>query len=289
MGWTTPRDYVTNEVLTAAILNVDHRDNLNVLSTHAHSNAAGNGSSTLGNLVKTTFTDASAPSAPGSGLTALYTVSGRPHYRAGSSGSDTTLAIIGDVHAQTHASAHQPGGGDAMAVDASAATGSLRTLGTGSTQGAAGNHTHTAVDDVAATTAVSTNDSIAMAVTKGDATGVLSLGSTFTIATETITLGASARIWAAGFAVMEMNTAVTNTPRLELLIDGTIISAQNFATGINSADSVKDYSAVVSGVADEGAGSKVCLIRIKNYASGGSNDASYDVIGGLGCGAMKAS
>jgi len=176
-----------------------------------------------------------------------------------------------------------------MAVDASAATGSLRTLGTGSTQGAAGNHTHTAVDDVAATTAVSTNDSIAMAVTKGDATGVLSLGSTFTIATETITLGASARIWAAGFAVMEMNTAVTNTPRLELLIDGTIISAQNFATGINSADSVKDYSAVVSGVADEGAGSKVCLIRIKNYASGGSNDASYDVIGGLGCGAMKAS
>ena len=287
MGWTTPRDYVANEVLTAAILNVDHRDNLNVLSTHAHSNAAGNGSSTLGNLVKETFTDASAPYAPGSGLTALYTVSGRPHYRAGSSGSDTTLAIIGDVHAQTHASAHQPGGGDAMAVDASAATGSLRTLGTGSTQGAAGNHTHTAVDDVAATTAVSTNDSEAIALTKGDNTYDIDLGSTFTIATETITLGESARIWAAGYAVMQLSSGVTNTPRLELLIDGTIISAQDFATGINSADAVKDYSAVVSGVANEGAGSKVCLIRIKNYASGSSATARYIIMGGIGCGAIK--
>jgi hypothetical protein len=287
MGWTTPRDYVSNEVLTAAILNVDHRDNLNVLSTHAHSNAAGNGSSTLGNLVKETFTDASAPSAPGSGLTALYTVSGRPHYRAGSSGSDTTLAIIGDVHAQTHASAHQPGGADAMAVDAATSTASLRTLGSGSTQGAAGNHTHTAVDDVAATTAVSADDASGVTVTKADATGLISLGAAFVIATETITLGASARIWAGGFAVMAMNTAVTNTARLELLIDGTLISSQNFATGMNSADSVKDYSAVVSGVANEGSGDKVCLIQIKNYASGGGATASYNVIGGLGCGAMK--
>jgi len=38
-----------------------------------------------------------------------------------------------------HAASHQPGGSDAMAVDAAAATGSLRTLGTGATQAAAGN------------------------------------------------------------------------------------------------------------------------------------------------------
>lgn len=38
-----------------------------------------------------------------------------------------------------HATSHQPGGSDAMAVDAIAATGSLRTLGTGATQAAAGN------------------------------------------------------------------------------------------------------------------------------------------------------
>jgi hypothetical protein len=42
-----------------------------------------------------------------------------------------------------HATTHEPGGTDAMAVDALAATGSLRTLGTSSTSAAAGNHTHT--------------------------------------------------------------------------------------------------------------------------------------------------
>ena len=41
----------------------------------------------------------------------------------------------------THATSHQPGGGDAMAVDAVAATGSLRTLGTGAQQATAGNDT----------------------------------------------------------------------------------------------------------------------------------------------------
>lgn len=38
-----------------------------------------------------------------------------------------------------HATTHQPGGGDAMAVDAAAATGSLRTIGTGALQACAGN------------------------------------------------------------------------------------------------------------------------------------------------------
>ncbi len=41
-----------------------------------------------------------------------------------------------------HHASHEPGGSDAMAVDAAAATGSLRTLGTGATQAAAGDHTH---------------------------------------------------------------------------------------------------------------------------------------------------
>ena len=47
-----------------------------------------------------------------------------------------------DHHAQLHAIQHQPSGNDTMAVDAAAATGSLRTLGTGALQGATGNHTH---------------------------------------------------------------------------------------------------------------------------------------------------
>lgn len=56
--------------------------------------------------------------------------------------SGGAVRSLSDLHTQLHAAAHQPGGGDAMAVDAAAATGSLRTLGTGALQSAVGNHTH---------------------------------------------------------------------------------------------------------------------------------------------------
>ena len=141
MAWTTPRTYVTGEQVTEEILDVDQKANLVALGAHTHSNAAGDGSSTLGNLVKATFTDASAPSAPSTGLTSIYTVSGRLHYRP-SGGSDTEIQDASDLHAEDHASTHQPGGADAMEVDALVGTGSLRTLGTGARQIAAGNHGH---------------------------------------------------------------------------------------------------------------------------------------------------
>lgn len=61
-------------------------------------------------------------------------------------GATSTTACVGNdsrlSNARTptaHASTHQPGGTDAMAVDAAAATGSLRTLGTAATSAAAGN------------------------------------------------------------------------------------------------------------------------------------------------------
>ena len=141
MAWTTPRTYVTGEQVTEAILDTDQKANLVALGAHTHSNAAGDGASTLGNLVKTTFTDASAPSAPSSGLTSIYAVSGKLHYRP-NGGADTDLAGATDLHAAAHASTHQPSGGDAMAVDAVIGTGSLRTLGSGGQQIAAGNHGH---------------------------------------------------------------------------------------------------------------------------------------------------
>jgi hypothetical protein len=43
-----------------------------------------------------------------------------------------------------HSMRHDAGGADAMAIDAAAATGSLRTIGTGAAQAAAGNHGHPA-------------------------------------------------------------------------------------------------------------------------------------------------
>ena len=140
MAWTTPRSYATGEQVTEAILDADQKANLDALSGHTHSGAAGDGSSSLVNLVKATFTDASAPSAPSSG-TSIYTVSGRPFYRA-AGGASTQLLILADVHAQAHDTAHEPGGADTMAVDQAAGVGSLRTLGTNATQIAAGNHTH---------------------------------------------------------------------------------------------------------------------------------------------------
>ena len=58
----------------------------------------GEGSGSLGNLVKATFTDAAAPAAPGVGLTAIYTVSGAVHYRAGAAGADQTLSNTSHTH-----------------------------------------------------------------------------------------------------------------------------------------------------------------------------------------------
>ena len=49
MAWTTPRDWtgISQDIVTAAMLNVDVRDNLGVLSTHAHTGAAGQGASSM--------------------------------------------------------------------------------------------------------------------------------------------------------------------------------------------------------------------------------------------------
>ena len=133
MAWTVPRTYVVAEQITEAILDTDQKANLDALGAHTHSGAAGDGANSLGNLVK-----ASAPSA---GLTSIYAVSGRPFYRP-SGGASTQLLILADVHAQAHDTAHEPSGADTMAVDQAAGVASLRTLGTGSTQIAAGDHSH---------------------------------------------------------------------------------------------------------------------------------------------------
>ena len=138
MVWTAPRTWVVGDIATAVLLNLHIRDNQLALDQHGHDGSAGDGGTSLGPLIKATLTDAAAPAAPGAGKTALYAVSGRPHYRAGAAGADTDLAATTD----THATRHEPSGADVMAVDAVAGTGSLRTLGTGAQQGAGGTHVH---------------------------------------------------------------------------------------------------------------------------------------------------
>lgn len=98
MAWTAPRTWVTGEVVTAALFNTHLRDNQNAISTHGHSGSGGDGGTALGNLVQEKFADAAPVSAPGSGLTTIYTVSGVPHMRAGAGGADTEISIAGHVH-----------------------------------------------------------------------------------------------------------------------------------------------------------------------------------------------
>ena len=122
MAWTTPRDWtgISDNIVTAAMLNVDVRDNLTVLSSHSHTGAAGQGASsmsglTLAALATLTFADQSAnPDAAGE-----LQRNGNDLLWYGSSVVNLTAA------------------------DASAGTASLRSLGTTSVKAAAGDHTHT--------------------------------------------------------------------------------------------------------------------------------------------------
>tara|TARA_Y100000310_G_scaffold126272_3_gene125067 strand:+ start:19497 stop:20195 length:699 start_codon:yes stop_codon:yes gene_type:complete len=92
MAWTAPRTYVAGEIITAAILNVDIRDNLNVLDLHVHGGAAGDGDDQLSGIDDIIFDDVSAPAAPGASKARLYFVSGVLHARIGASGADSQLA-----------------------------------------------------------------------------------------------------------------------------------------------------------------------------------------------------
>lgn len=123
MAWTAPKTWATDEVITASgtgSLNEQIRDNMNVVSTHAHSGSAGDGSATLTGVAVSgvdsiTFDDeAGDPSVNGT----LQRNGANLKYFDGSSAIDTTSS------------------------DQAAGTASLRTLGTGATQAAAGNHTH---------------------------------------------------------------------------------------------------------------------------------------------------
>ena len=159
MAWTTPRDWtgISDDIVTAAMLNVDVRDNLTVLSSHTHTGAAGQGGAsmsglTLAALVTMTFADQSAnPDAAGE-----LQRNGNDLLFYGSSVVNLTAA------------------------DASAGTASLRSLGTTSVKAAAGNHTHQP-------TSVATGSSSGTATVTTSETDVVS---------HTATPGAATRGWA---------------------------------------------------------------------------------------------
>ncbi|MBI4496319.1 MAG: hypothetical protein HY689_00235 [Chloroflexi bacterium] len=112
-SWTAGADRATGFVVTSAVWNsyMGTAGNFEFLSVHDHSGAAGQGAGTI-TPYQATFTDISAPAAPGAGKTAIYTVSGVPHYRAGTAGADTVLADLTSAQTFTNKTLTTPTIGD---------------------------------------------------------------------------------------------------------------------------------------------------------------------------------
>jgi|TARA_R110002012_G_scaffold223062_2_gene395045 hypothetical protein len=115
-----------------------------------------------------------------------------PNDAAAGVGSKRTLGT-GSTQAAPgqHASAHEPGGGDAMAVNAAAGTGSLRSLGTSSTTAAAGNHTHTPSVASAASTQQDEPGAVSITVAKAYDDDIQDAYGTANQITTAVTPGAS--------------------------------------------------------------------------------------------------
>jgi len=69
MAWSTPKTWVDQETPSADDFNTEIRDNLNVLSTHSHGGAAGDGSTTLDSVDYIDLDEGGALSAPAGGHT----------------------------------------------------------------------------------------------------------------------------------------------------------------------------------------------------------------------------
>ena len=100
MAWTSPRTYVDGEILTAAILNADIRDNLLVLDTHGHDGTSGDGAATLPSLDEIQFDHQSGLGAGESGHAAMWMASDGTVRTHNNGGSELTLADTAHTHTQ---------------------------------------------------------------------------------------------------------------------------------------------------------------------------------------------
>jgi hypothetical protein len=99
MAWTTPKTWADGDIPDADDLNTHIRDQMNVLSTHAHSGAAGDGSAALAPISTATFINqGSTPSAPGSSKVNIFSESETLKVRAGASGAAVAIALANHTH-----------------------------------------------------------------------------------------------------------------------------------------------------------------------------------------------
>ena len=200
ISWTAPRTYVANEIVTAALLNVDLRDNLTALSTHAHAGAAGDGNDELSGLDVLAFDD----------LAASPSVAGRLQ-RNGVNLEWYGAAVVAITQA-----------------DAPAATASPRTLGTGALQGAPGTHGHSLSGHTVANNNVSVQD--AAANIKIDAIRAGRYNVAISTTTTLITYATGARVGAIHIQCYEDNNTGNGSHKISIEVDGVeVVSYTNGA------------------------------------------------------------
>jgi hypothetical protein len=99
MAWTNPKTWADGEIPDEDVMNTHIRDNLNALSAHTHSGAAGDGSADLAGVDSITTDDqGSTPSAPGSNKVIIFSEGGVLKMRAGASGSALTFSTTDHTH-----------------------------------------------------------------------------------------------------------------------------------------------------------------------------------------------
>lgn len=100
MTWSAPKTWADQDTPSATDFNTEIRDNLNALSTHTHSGAAGDGSSIFNSVDHIDFDEGGALSAPASGHTRVAAnTDGTLRFRA-DGGSEKTLSDTTHTHTQ---------------------------------------------------------------------------------------------------------------------------------------------------------------------------------------------
>lgn len=96
MAWTAPETVGAGQMIDAAFLNINLRDNVNALANHLHDGTGGGGSDALDGVDSITHDDNTDPAAPGADKLVVWTNSGKLRYRSGVSGA--IIEIESDAH-----------------------------------------------------------------------------------------------------------------------------------------------------------------------------------------------
>lgn len=116
MAWTTPKTWADGDIPDADDLNTHIKANLDALSTHAHSGAAGDGSAALAPITTVTFVNqGSTPAAPGSTKVNIFSESETLKVREGASGAAVAISLANHTHTiasstETKTNSESPGG-----------------------------------------------------------------------------------------------------------------------------------------------------------------------------------